>query len=248
MVPPIIHIMPVRRLARALISAALLASPVAAQDIHTGPPDDYTAYVGPSWYYTVGQVFTPQAPSNLASFSFYIGQHTKNAYNDGLFLGESGVVFTANIQAFDGSAPTGALLYSSAPQTFFGGPATNVYDDFQPITFLTGGIQLASGSMYIAFLQAIDDGEHLSNAALGYTTTALPAAGSGIYLHGLVGYPDQDVYAPDLTMSFDATFDQNAAPEPTTVVLLASGFLAMLTLRTLRGHARKNMSTTSIRV
>ncbi|MES2178339.1 MAG: PEP-CTERM sorting domain-containing protein [Gemmatimonadota bacterium] len=211
------------------LALASVAGSARSQNIDTGAPDSWTAYVGPSWYYKVGQVFTPGTPSALTSFSFYLGEHSENAFVGQEFYGATGVAFTAHLRAFDGALPSGTDLFASAVQVFYGPPATTDYNDFTRFTFATNGLQLSSGQQYIAYLEAIDDGEHLSNAVVGYTTNVTVPAGAGIFLDGIIGDdPSWNIYVPGDMMSFDATFEESATPEPASVILLASGLLGVI--------------------
>jgi hypothetical protein len=99
---------------------------------------------------TFGQTVTvPATDTKLDSFTFYLDLPTEL-----MFRGE--VYAWNNSPTACGSGPcaTGQALYQSpsATQTTVYNPAPGSSQDFQPITFNTGGINLAAGQQYVLFV------------------------------------------------------------------------------------------------
>ena len=88
---------------------------------------------------TYGQTFTvPVNGDNaLNSFSFFLQQASSSA-----------IKFAGFVTAWDGNKATGPILYQSGSQS------TTRQNVFQAFDFATGGLNLAAGKQYVAFLNA----------------------------------------------------------------------------------------------
>jgi hypothetical protein len=89
---------------------------------------------------TFGQTLTvPGGDTVLDGFSFLLQQNSASA-----------IQFAGYVMAWDGSKATGPILYQSGPQ------ATTQWNVFEQFNFATGGLNLAAGQQYVAFISASD--------------------------------------------------------------------------------------------
>jgi hypothetical protein len=184
-----------------------------------GAPNNATA--------TYGQTFTVGSDNILNDFSFWV--------KDDL---APGLTFGAYVMAWDGDKATGSALYQSAPQT-----ANNPLS-FQKFTFNTGGVTLAAGQKYVAFLNTSNFPTNNGAGSVGFvgpqyaggefvntdngtnfgslTTTAWDCGSNNI--NSCFGGAD---------LAFTANFSANAqaVPEPFTIIGTVIGGTVALRMR-----------------
>jgi hypothetical protein len=157
-----------------LLAAAPAAAQTASIDTRTGTNmstynwlGHYAYSSGYSWANSGGQTF--RAPTNgansLTSFSFGIGAHNDNWYYNNYNAGA--LSFRAYLVAWDQatSRPTGEILWQSDVQQGSTSPTIWEYNSnghythggFETRTFNTGGVSLAPGQTYLAFLSSAND-------------------------------------------------------------------------------------------
>jgi hypothetical protein len=203
--------------------AALSPARADAQDIvPSGPPTGSFTGVGTGWYMDVGQTFMAGG-AYMNSFSFWFGPGFSFNY-----AGEgdpsSGALLVPYIMAWDGTNVVGSALFQGAA-TLVSGLST-----YQRYDFATGDLALAPGTMYVAFVQAVDDDIHTGNVRVGRT------AGTGAVATNVQGQPVQELtedwYLANtgVALNFAADFSNapvTATPEPATLMLLASGMAGL---------------------
>jgi len=163
---------------------------------------------------TYGQVFTVGSDNVLNTFSLYL---------EG---GSGPISFKGYLYAWDGSHATGSALYASGTLSFTGG--LSEYD------FSTGGVTLATGQQYVAFLSTsgLQDG--------GQITTGMPFDGnfgSSTIGGGMVWYNTGNDFSALTSNSWDntgnavgdawfkASFDSaGGVPEPASWAMMLGGF------------------------
>jgi hypothetical protein len=160
---------------------------------------------------TYGQTFTVTGPDNvLQDFSFQIGT-TSSPIPFAAYVAEWNGGLTGNI--------VGSLLYNSGLQSF-----SNAGPGFSQVSFNTGGIQLNTGSKYVAFLSTsgFQSGQPISTTVFGGSFF-----GADDYADGeFVFYNTSNDFAPLLNSNWetfgnfgDAAFkanltSSNAVPTP----------------------------------
>ncbi|MGI8548260.1 MAG: PEP-CTERM sorting domain-containing protein [Gemmatimonadaceae bacterium] len=208
-------------------SLMLCAAPIAAQSsISITPTGDPLNGFGKPGIATFGQTFTAPTGTSLQSFQFYLANDTDDGGNGG-FLNFRGYVMAWD--AVNGHA-TGPVLFSSTVRT--GNPLDTYSTAFS--TFgIPGGVALNPGGAYVAFLSASGLPPTTGNAGFAFENMEAGAA----YAGGQWVYNDNgDDFASlstttwnnsagDQDAAFSAQFAQAAvtAPEPSELVLLASG-------------------------
>lgn len=221
----------------ALIFAALSPARADAQDIiPSGPPVGAFTAVGTGWYLDVGQTFMAGG-AYMNSFSFWFGPGFSFNY-----AGEgnpaTGALLVPYIMAWDGSNAVGSALFQGAAVLVSGLSSYERYD------FATGDLALDPGTMYVAFVQAVDDGVHTGNVKVGRTGPG----GSGGVATNVQGQPEteltEDWYLTNtgIGANFAADFSNvpvTATPEPATLMLLASGMAGLAGTR-LRRKSRSH--------
>ncbi len=110
-------------------------------------------YFGEGSPLSLGQTFTvPDTNNVLTEFSFFLSDSPSAGSG-----GDSDVVdFRAFVIKWDetNNTPTGSVLFESTPQST---TLQNSLYPMQEFTFNTGGINLASGTKYLAFLSSLKD-------------------------------------------------------------------------------------------
>lgn len=215
--------------ALACVAACMLAvvSPTRAdaQDIvPTGSPAGAFTGAGTGWYIDVGQTFMAGG-AYMNSFSFWFGPGFSFNY-----AGEgdpsSGALLVPYIMAWDGSNVVGSALFEGAAVLVSGLTTYERYD------FATGDLALDPGTMYVAFVQAVDDPAYTGNVRVGRAA----AGASGAVATNVQGQPEkaltEDWYLTNtgVGLQFAADFSDSpvtATPEPATLMLLASGMAGM---------------------
>ena len=100
-----------------------------------------------------------RADTVLDSFTIYIRG-----------LSGSTLRFRAELYAWDGAKATGPALWESTPRTL------TLSDDFQPVTFTTGGVPLTAGQQYVFFGSVSKDYQQSANSTgwgfVGFTIDA----------------------------------------------------------------------------
>ena len=239
-------------LVAAVAAVAPLAAPVHAQTVTIGASrqtefaplgflNEGTA--GRSETQIGGQLF--QTPNNvstsLTSWSFWASNY---------LAGSSGSEFTTallrlTILEWDGSAPVGPALFTSAPITPTNTDPTGVADEFT----IAVGLTLDPTKVYLALVSAVDQGvaNQLSPVPFGcnhgFCLPALPDLypGGGLVFIQTAFDPvtqmfrgiDDQPYIVSLgdqaDMTFEATFNSSltATPEPASMTLMATGLIGI---------------------
>lgn len=217
------------------LAGAIAPSRLGAQNIQpSGPPVASFTALGLGWYGDVGQSFIAGG-AYMSSFSFWLGASlTKNFTGVGDPL--SGVDLVPMVMAWDGSKGTGSVLYQGSDVVVSG------LSSYQEFDFATTGLALTPGLVYVAFLQAANDGVHTGNVRVGTSMDGSGAVADNI--EGATVKPlttTWDVNNPRLATTFAATFTDTpvtATPEPATMMLLATGMAGLFGTERLRRKRR----------
>lgn len=188
--------------------------------VPSGPPIGAFTGLGTGWYLDVGQSFVAGG-AYLTSFSFWLGPAFAQNFTPGVGDPTSGVEFIPYVMAWDGTNVVGSALFQGAAVDVQGLTSYQEYD------FSTGSLSLSPGAVYVAVLQAVNDGTHTGNVKVGSGFT-----GSGAVADNKQGQsvkPLTDDWAitnAGLSTTFAASFSNTpvtATPEPATLMLLATG-------------------------
>jgi hypothetical protein len=206
-----------RRIALAVGLTLALAPAVEAQ-VTIGAPggsETRTWGIGNTDFY--GQTITTPTANILDSFSFWLGRASPLSSTT-----TPSINFRAFVYAWNNTTKqaTGTALFSSALTNH----AATTTSPFTKYTFNTGGLGLATGSMYMLAVQA-------------------QSGAGGIYLESTVGneYTQGDFFflngtnpantwsGPGFPTATDLKFDAqfSAVPEPSTWFLLATGLIVL---------------------
>ncbi len=170
---------------------------------------------------TYGQTITAPADSVLTDFSFWLGRTSTNfpvptdpsldfmayvySWNEGLSMAEGPALFTSGVFTHNASTST----------------------PFTQYTFVTGGLALTPGNTYALFLSTS------GLAGLGHVqweaaTLDEYAGGHFIFLNNGedTGQWTTAVWGSGIAsdLHFEANFSDRSVPEPTTLLLLGTGF------------------------
>lgn len=226
----------------ASLALACLCSNAAASQIDTLVSWDglsSTGTFGEGSTDTFGQTFTVNGQETvLDSFSFWINDRNNPAPIDfAAYVYE----WSDPVGIAEAGHAIGPTLYESAPIV----TTNNAGEDgMELFTFNTGGIQLAPGRKYVAFVSSslFWDGSH-GGGEFGTTTVDVYSNGEFVY-QATGNYFDplitQGGWNTSLTdTAFRASFSKLLAiPDPPAATLLLSAVLALLGLRTQMGPWR----------
>lgn len=206
-----------------LVAAALLgaASVAGAQTTIGAPGGSSVYYFGHSGTPSYGQTFTVpiNGDSHLDAFSFWMAP-------------SAGMNFRGYVFAWDAGASraTGSALFTGA---ITAAPASG--QGFQQVTIGTGGLALAGGNLYVAFLSTsgvvgsgsseweFSTGDTYAGGEFVFTNNNDPASWTQ-------GGWSTDWSGTDRDVRFEMQFSAgqvSAVPEPATVALSATGLLAL---------------------
>jgi hypothetical protein len=175
-----------------------------------------------------GQTFVAPLDNTLNSFSFWLfdqdGRGSKLAFRAYMMEWQPGFL----------NRPVGDVLWRS--NTVFAESLS--YDRPTRYDFVTSGIELIPGSMYVAFLSPVEEANPLSGSnthfAIHYRETVGTlgeyTGGGLVHLHAATSLNDitQERWsnvAAKHDASFVAEFSPSIVPEPSTFVLVGIGFV-----------------------
>lgn len=143
---------------------------------------------------TYGQVFTvPTGETTVTSFTFYLNDTTA-----------APIKFGAYIMAWDGTRPTGPILYESTQRATTGQP------DFEEFKFTTGSTNVVAGSQYVAFLSVteyLDTVPDFDSGSMGSVPPTAYSGGDLVYSNSR-NFNELITTAPWLTtLNVDAAFN-----------------------------------------
>ena len=210
----------------ALLCCATLAS---AQTTIGAPGGAEVGSFGKSNTQTYGQTFTvpTNGDSRLDTFSFWMQDRP-------------GLDFRGYVYAWDVAAgrATGSALFTSALMS-----APSAGSGYHEVAVATGGLDLTGGNMYVAFLSASGVAGS-GQTSWEFSTGDTYAGGEFVFYNNgedlslLTTYAwDSNWSGVDRDLRFAMTFngaDVSVTPEPASVLLAASGLLALGGLGTLR--------------
>lgn len=177
----------------------------------------------PGTYPVLAQTFVaPVGTPYLQSFAFYLSD---------LFGIGGDLRFRASVYAFDGDRLSGTAAYESAVQV----GSTNLagFDEYR---FTTENVLLDPAQTYALVLRAEPLGPGITGASNFASATLVDEyAGGALFVADDLG-DSATLFAPGAftpsalapDASFDARFTATAVPEPTTVVLVAGGLVALV--------------------
>lgn len=166
---------------------------------------------------TYGQSFIAPSDNHLDSVTFYL-----TPYQGGP------VDFKFYVMAWTGSQATGAVLAESNVQTF-----DNTTEGYTAFTF-NADVDLISGSSYVAFINAIFDGNDGLAGVAGYSVSDY-ADGAFVYYNNGNDFGALTTNSWDCTtcndlafrMEFSAGGQGDGVPAPASLALLGFGLLGL---------------------
>jgi hypothetical protein len=179
----------------AAVSLALAPTALASTTIGNNPPWTFASGIIGGFGYqtptcctaTYGQTVTvPATDTTLDSFTFYVDLPTNLIFRGEVYAWNP---TTGDPTAFTQGNATGPALYGSSAThtTNYVNPPTSV-NDFQLITFNTGGIPLTAGAQYVLFFTVSKD--YQANAPttgipsfVGYTNTDTIPGGDFVFIN-----------------------------------------------------------------
>lgn len=178
-----------------------------------------TGDFGESSIATFGQSFFVETDTRLDYFTFSIDD----------FVNPDNVDFEVYVMEWDGVKATGPTLFKTEPMLTTNNGGLDGYESF---TINTGGLSLASGSQYVAFLTS-------SNLFDGEIGTSLLASVDDAYGRGTLVLMDNGVDFSMLTtenwarfenldLAFTMGFNTSPVPVPAAVWLFSSGLIGLL--------------------
>ncbi len=195
---------------------APVAAPLAAQTIDTRTGELVGVVTTPNF----GQTFTaPAGATFLNAFSFFVHSNTA-------LPADPLVTFRAYLRATNGTHAVGDLLFSEEREA-------DACCSLPQERFLTGGIPVVAGEQYVAFL--IPEGGTLTSgfASLGGVTVNSYAGGQAILMNAgcvtsVVACPLGSLGEQDQAFIAEFSGGATSVPEPSALVLLALGMVAMV--------------------
>jgi hypothetical protein len=168
---------------------------------------------------TFGQTFTVNGPETiLTRFTFWINDYY-------LIPPDAPIDFGAYIAAWNGARAIGPVLYQSGRRT-----TTNNHGRFgeELFTFETGGVPLAAGMQYVAFLSASEyfDGLASRGGVGGFTADSYSG---GCFVSEDNGSDFSVLFSENWTTwnGSELAFQAELTPEPAALLLLGLGGLAV---------------------
>jgi hypothetical protein len=152
------------------------------------------------------------------------------------FEGSETVAYQADVYAWNGSEATGPALFSQNSSMTGDG-------SLQAVTTTTGGVNLTSGSEYVAFFTTSDPGSIAANTVadgdwfFGLASGPLPNGEGGDMVYFNNQTSDQlttqtwDETGGFIYSAFQADFNTSPVPEPTTLALAGLSGLGLLLFR-----------------
>jgi hypothetical protein len=187
-----------------------------------------TATFGESFYAPIA------ASVSLEDFTFYLSNVT---YGEG---GNGTIVYQADVYAWNGSQATGTALFSQNSSVTGNGT-------FQPVTTITGGVNLTSGAEYIAFFTTSDPASLAANTSfagayaweyVGASTPEPNAGGGEFFLNNNQTLSQLTSTTWDAfgggDLAWKADFNTFPVPEPSTFALASLGTVGLFLFRRYR--------------